>query len=341
MLGRTTITSTFVEKLVAYGATRGLPRGEMLAAAGLPADVAFGAEKRVSIGCTMSLWEFLMRRLDDPAVPIHIARTCRIDDYHAYGFAVMTSGNIREALQRTVKYSKVFTSSGAWHIEERGELASATWRRDLPLTLGHRVANENTLAEFVQSFRQVTRSDFCPMRVCFRHPAPSSIEEHLEYFGAPLAFNGASDSLFFPRHWLDAELTGTDPALAAFFERYLDQRLGDDEPPPGWTARVREAVLRDPASGPPSADQIARRLGLGKRTLRRYLEAEGTNYRGIVSAARQEFAERLLHQPGMSVADIAFMLGYSDAGAFSRAFSRWAGVSPRDYRLGISGKRGP
>ncbi len=336
MTSRAFIVSTFVEKLIAYGTSRGLSSEEMLKAANLPLDSVFHAERRVPITCTMALWEMLVRELDDPGVPIKVARTCNFGDYHAYGFALMTSRTMHDVLRRTVRYSKVFTNSGVWHIEMRGEQASATWRRELPLVLGHRVANENALAEFAHSFRELTRAEFRPTRVCFRHPAPPSILEHQLFFDAPLVFEAASDTVFFPRRLLDVSLMYNSHALEKFFEQYLEQQLDQASPDMGLTARVREAVLHELSSGPPSADQIAAQLSMSKRSMRRLLAAEGTSYRSIVSSLRQEYAEKLLLQPEMSVSEIAFMLGYTDAGAFSRAFRRGVGVSPREYRTSQS-----
>jgi AraC-like DNA-binding protein len=326
------ILSTFVEKLLKFGKINGLNSSEMRKAAGLPKDVVFDPEKWLPIECSMNLWAFLMRSLKDPGVPVRVAQSFRIEDYHAFGFAVMTSRNVGEALDRAVRYSGFFSNSGVWEIKTGGKIATVAWRRDLPSSLGLRVANENTLAEFVNSLRQVTGGDFRPERVVFMHSCPVSLEAHEAHFQAPLIFDGTANMLTFSREWLDVPLKQPNPELAAFLEQYLYGRLEDLNPTSSWSEKVRKMLLEELPTGVFTAVSVARRLALSERSLRRYLSAEGTTYRDIVSSVRLEHAEYLLTDTYMPISEIAFILGYSDVAAFSRAFRRRMGDSPRDFR---------
>jgi AraC-like DNA-binding protein len=98
------------------------------------------------------------------------------------------------------------------------------------------------------------------------------------------------------------------------------------------SARVQDAIARELPSGPPTMVQIAKRLGVSERTLRRALEEESTSFRVMVEGVRRGRAEQLLAQRRTSIGEIAFLLGFSDASAFSRAFRRWSGKTPKEFR---------
>ncbi|MBW2264204.1 MAG: AraC family transcriptional regulator [Deltaproteobacteria bacterium] len=332
MTARPTIASSFVEKLMAYGSAHGLVPSEMRAVAGLAPGAVLSPERSVGIASSMSLWEHLMRHLRDEAIPIRVAEQCTLNDYHVLGFAVMSSQTVREAVQRAVRYSGIFTTSGEWRLDEHGDLATVTWTRDMPLTLGHRVANENTLAEFVHGYRQITNDPIVPHHVGLTHPAPSVTRAHEEFFGTRVQFGAAANSLSLERGRLDAPLAGGNPSLASFFDRYVSEVLRTSEEARGTVARVRSAIREELASGRPTSGMVAGRLAIGERSLRRRLQAEGTSFRDLVMEVSHEQAERLLRDTSMSLSQIAFLLGYSDATAFSRAYRRKTGISPREFR---------
>jgi AraC-like DNA-binding protein len=96
--------------------------------------------------------------------------------------------------------------------------------------------------------------------------------------------------------------------------------------------RTHHALLRALASGEPSAAAIAQELGMSERTLRRRLEDEATSFREVVEMVRRHRAEQLLQEGRATITEIAFLLGFSDPSAFSRAFRRWHQVGPREYR---------
>ncbi len=332
MKARLVILSTFVEKLLAFGESQGLDAQKMKSAARLNAHTDFTAESWISIDNSMKLWEYLVRQLDDPGVPIHVAKTSTMEDYQALGLFASVCRDLSEVMNRFRRHTNFYTNSGSWDVRNDGAETTLIWRRDLPLDIGHRVANENGLAEVVNTARQLAGPSFNPTRVTFRHRAPRSIEAHQAYFNALILFDSVIDSISFSSEWLSVPMSQSNPAVVAFLDKYLGEIITHLEDPSCWSNRVREMILKELPSGVFSAAVIAKKLALSERSLRRYLSAEGATFRALLANVRHERAEYLLQETSIPISEIAFMLGYSDITSFSRAFRRQAGLSPREVR---------
>ncbi len=324
--------STQITAQLRFGARRGLDRGDMLAAGGLPADYMPGVEDRIPHHQTMALWEYILRQLRDPGAPIHFAESSAPGDYAALGFAVMASRTVREGMVRSVRYLRAVVQLGHFQLLETPSLVVVDWTRDLPLTLGVRSGNEAIIAQFVQFCRMASGMEVIPRMVTFRHAAPRSIAVHEAFFGCRVIFGADRNSLHFDPTFLDAPLPGADDALVEFLDRYLKKRAADPGAPRSLKDRVRAALLSGLTDGVPTSEQVARGLGMSDRSLRRHLRREGASYRELVQSVRLQFAQALLHDSNSSIAEVAFLAGYSDAGAFSRAFRRDMGRSPREFR---------
>ena len=334
-----TLPAIFVTTLLREAVRLGGARAEILREAGLEeADVA-QPEAALPIERLFAAWAAAMRQLRDDGLPIVVARTFALEHYPILGFAAMTAPTMREAIARVVRFSRIVTTSGLWSIEESGELARLRWTREGPRTLGHRVANESVLAEMLHGVRQTLGREIAALAVSLRHPAPSNVRAHKAHFGGRLLWEQRFDELVLPRSLLDATPQHANPALAAHFERQALAALqvmeaGAEDPIVERTRRLAGEAL---IGGEPSAVQVARRLGMSERTLRRALADERTSFREIVEAVRRERARVLLDDPGRSIAEVALSLGFSELSAFSRAYKRWTGQAPSRGRNALGG----
>ncbi len=326
------IAATSVGKLVDFGVRRGLCRAELLAAARLPETAVFEPESDMPIGCSMALWSHLARRLRDSGVPIAVAAESTMADFHAVGLAVRASRNARIGIGRIVRYAYLLSGSGCWQMAENETLVAVTWSRKLPPILCTRVANENVVAEFVRLWRIASGIWNRPNLVTFRHPAPPDTSAHQAFFGCPVVFGAAVDSIAFSPELLDQPMARPDAALAAFFDDYLGSRSSSHPQVGCLRDQVRKVIHQALPEDVPTIAEIASNLAMSERTLRRSLDRQGTSFRELVGTVRMELSRALLVDPTRSVSEIALLLGYAEAGAFSRAFRRGLGVTPCEYR---------
>ena len=335
-----TITVILAAKLVGSAAQRGLDPAPYFGRLGLRSPAEATLERRIPIETYYELWALVTRALREPSLPVALAQSVRIEDFGVFGFALMTAGSGREALARTARYVRLITDSGHWELVEGKRSARLRWCREGERTLGHRLANESAIAELVHGMRQVLGAQFSPARVTFRHRGAFDLARHRAFFACPIVFGADEDGFEFERAILDAVPPAANPALGHYLAEQVESLLGRVPTDDDLVARARQAVAAALASGPPASGRIAKNLGLSDRGFRRRLEEKGTSFRALVADVRKSRADDLLRNSRVTVGEVAFLLGFAGVDSFSRAFKRWSGASPSDFRADGASRSG-
>lgn len=221
-------------------------------------------------------------------------------------------------------------------LEEHGATAALV----LNLGEGRLPANayftESLVASMVKFGRRLLhgRADYERLRL--RYPAPAYAREYARYFRFPVLFSQGRNALEFPRELLDRPLDGGYPALHQQAEFRVGQRLARMARPTGLVAAIEEACARQPQLLGQGIGPVAGKLGLGPRTLQRRLQGEGHRFADVLARVRYRLAIRYLEQPGADVESVSEKLGFSDRRSFTRAFSRWSGVTPSAFLRRVS-----
>ncbi len=171
-----------------------------------------------------------------------------------------------------------------------------------------------------------------PFELCFRYPAPAHAQRYHDYFAAPVFFDAPEHMLRFPREMLDGGLEGAFPALHRQAEYRVEQRLARSAPKPGLVAAIEQAFATRPALLGQGVERVAEALGLQVRTLQRRLREEDQRYADVQDRARFSLATRWLNDGDLDIETISERLGFSDRRSFTRAFTRWSGLSPSAFR---------
>ena len=173
----------------------------------------------------------------------------------------------------------------------------------------------------------------------FAHRAPRDAREHERFFGAPLRFATGENALVLPVALSTCPVVAPDPSLLSLLDRYAADRLGEPRAAT-FADRARAALSEELQAGNVTAHGLAARLKVSVRTLHRTLAAEGTSYRRLLDQLRLDTAERHLLDDRVSVAEVAFLVGFSELSAFHRAFKRWTGSTPSAFRAEARLRRG-
>ena len=208
----------------------------------------------------------------------------------------------------------------------------------LPRPMG-RQWSEFLMAVIVRILRELTGRDIRPVRVAFAHARNSDLREFDRFFGCPVEFGRvvdervASDLLEFSNAAVGAPLLTADPKLFKALEPFCDvaakeRRTASDT----LRAAVEKEVEKLLPHGKAQGQRVARALGMSARTLSRRLDVEETTYGDVVDELRRSLALQYLKDPGMSLSQIAWLLGYEGSTSFNHAFKRWTGHSPSVVR---------
>jgi AraC-like DNA-binding protein len=289
------------------------------------------AEARIPHLAALALWDGAARQSGDDAFGIHVAEDIRSGAFDVLDYAIRASATLGRGLDCLVRYHRLLHDAAVVLLRVEGD---AAWlEHGLPPEappLPRHVA-EYIVAGWLVVARQATGIDLAPVEVSFRHPSPPDLTEHHRLFRAPVRFARGRNGLKLPRTLLDAPHVRSDAGLHAVLEQYVRELLGRLPATTGLGQRVRHVIAADLSAGV-DADAVARKLHMSRRTLHRGLVGEGTTFKKVVDELRRELATRYLTERDMAIAEIAFLLGFSEASAFHRAFKRWCGSTPADYR---------
>ena len=325
------ITARAIQPVVAGLAALGHPASAILREAGLTHNALEDVDARFPRAAMRRLWESALAETDDDCLGIHVAEAAPVDAFEVHAYAVLASPTLREGYRRVCRYQRLVHEVNHLDFDETAE--EAVLRHALP---GGRPAARHP-AEFlattwVRFGRMVAGDDWSPICVDFAHVPPADVTEHARVFRAPVQFAAARTAIHVAHDALDAPNPRADEALSRLFGRYADSLLARVPRHATLSDRVRALLLEHLRAEAPTAARVARRLSLSIRSLHRGLQEEGTTFRGLSDQVRLEQATALLPDPRRSIADVAFLLGYTELSSFYRAFRRWTGRTPAEFR---------
>jgi len=325
------ITSLFVRKVVA-AAEADADRKTLLRTVGLTMDET-DVKTMVADTSYYALLEQIAVVLDDATgFPLRVGASMRCDDYGAFGLAWKTAPSLRGSMERAARYARLLTSVAGYEVRDHAKGAYFLLLRNGPRSLGMRLSNEASLASALSIMREVSPDPVVPLEVHCRHAAPASVADHQAFFGCPMIFGSDYDGLLMSEETLMRANRLGDPAIAQFLKPHLDTELAAVSSQTSFQQTLLRRISDRLSDGPPRAADVAREMGVSERTLHRRLVADGASYQGLLEQAQRRLAEGLLVQSDHSIAEIAFLTGYSEQSAFTRAFKRWVDQTPAVFR---------
>jgi AraC-like DNA-binding protein len=300
---------------------------------GLAQETLADVEARVSVRVTARAWELAAERSGDPDFGLHLVQRVPAGTFDLVEYAMRSSATYGVALEQMARYYRLLEDAAEIVVERDGARAQVVHRLVDPRWTAPRHGVEAAVASWVLRARRLVGDAFTLRAVWFRHAAPADTSAHERLFRAPLRFGAADSGIAFDRRWLDVPQPTADAGLRAILDRQADALLARVPAASGLVERARRAVVQALPDGQLGVAAIARRLGTSGRSLQRGLAAEDTSFQDLLAMVRRHLAIGYLENGQMTVAEIAFALGFSEASAFQRAFRRWTGKTPQAYRL--------
>jgi len=266
-------------------------------------------------------------------LPLRTGAAMRSDDYGAFRLAWKSATTLRGSYHRAERYAQVLTTVATYEVEATNDGAYIHLHRAGERHLGMRLSNEATIASVLTISQEVSTAAIHPLAVYFKHAAPASIADHETFFGCPVHFDSDRDALLISNESLQAPNKLGDASISKFFQSHLESEVAKLEEETSLDRQIRRHVTQCLSEGMPMLSEVARHFGMSGRTLQRQLAELGYSYQTLVDESRRQLAENLLRETDFSLVEVAFMTGFSEQSAFARAFKRWAGQTPRNFRI--------
>lgn len=327
------ITSLYVFKVIGQ-ASPGVETRDLVEGLGLDPDGPIDPARMVPSPDYYRFFAALSERDPDGLrLPLRIGAAMRSDEYGAFGLAWKSAPDLRGSYLRSERYGRVLGSAETYFLEPCEDGVFYTLDKAGDGSLGMQLSNEASMSAVATISQEVSTAPFQPLSIFFKHAARGDLAVYEDHFGCPVRFESGRDAILLSEDMLDVPNKLGDETIAKFFDRHLETELAALEDDAGLDQRVRIAVSRALSQGIPALSDIASELGLSGRTLQRRLSDKGHSYQSLVDLARRDLAQQLLRDTGYSLAEVAFLTGFAEQSGFTRAFKRWAGQTPRSYRI--------
>lgn len=326
-----TVQAQSVAKVLAMAVNLGLNQEELLETVGIDRTVLDEPDARIPNARLIELYEEVACRSGDPDFGLHMSEAADLGMFDVFGYTVLNSPNLGEAFRRTMRFYQLWTNGGRLQLETTTREVRFRYAVD-PSQPPGRHECEFTLAFPVVYANRLTGRNCSPRLVRFQHAKPRQTTEHTRIFKAPVRFNQSWNELVFAPEVLNYPLPAADPHLGSLLVRLAEEQLTKLAPPTTLVEQVEQLIAQALRGGDPSLPVVARQLGLSPRTLQRKLREANTSHQSILDDLRSTFARQYLRNPEFAVCEVAYLLGFSDASVFNRAFRRWTGLSPQEFR---------
>ncbi|MFD7782322.1 AraC family transcriptional regulator ligand-binding domain-containing protein [Streptomyces nojiriensis] len=263
----------------------------------------------------------------------------RFSNLGPISLVVREEPDVRSALGLLIRHQHMYNEVLDTRLSEGDGLATLKVDLRLGESMDTRQATELAIAAYHRILRDFLHTRWQPLSVWFRHPAPADVSTHRRTFGPIAEFDREFDGIVFYAGDLDAPNAMADPLLREYAHQYFEAITV----PRDTTAadRVRELIEVLLPTGRCSIEQVARSLGVDRRTVHRHLASSGETFSSLLGATRQHLAEQFVANPRRSLTEISDLLGFSSLSGFSRWFHEQFGCSPRAWRSARSRHRLP
>jgi len=316
--GGPTVTVRFTQAILQTAERLGLT---------LPPDLvaSLHGRERVSLDLHDRLWQAVCEASDDPMIGLELGLGVQVGHLDAAGMLLITCETFGEAVDSLLDYYPIVGEGGAFDLTRDGDCHAVAYEPRYAACRAQRV--EAVLATLVNLSRWSTGDAFAVESVRFAHAPPASPDRYRERLGAPVEFAADANALVFPSECMRLPLIQANPALCRQLHVLADEMLAELGNR-SLSAQVQRLLRDRPRSG---KERVAEALGMSGRHLVRRLADEGASFKVLRARQLQELAKQGLRDE-RRVADIGESLGFSDESAFIKAFKRWTGVTPAQFR---------
>jgi AraC-like DNA-binding protein len=310
----------------------GLDTGQILRAAKLDPVTLQDPDARIPLEQVDALWRKAYELSNDPDLALHAIEVLPFGAYRVIDFLASSAPTIGAALAKVSDYFPIINAVVRlpYAVGDR-YVTFGIQAPSRPSTIT-RPYVEYTLAAVFLRTRIATNQLYPLVRVEFSQPRPANVSEHERIFDCPVRFGADACRLVIAREVWDTPRTGSDPALFSVLETHARMLLEQVPSPDDIVGRVRKQIEAELRGGDPSLESIARHLAMSPRTLQRRLREHDVLFNDVLDELRFRAAKTYLAQRDVAGTEVAYLLGFAEQSSLNRAFKRWSGQTPTEYR---------
>ena len=326
------IRSAVLSNYVEVARSVGLDPRRMISEFRIPPAALNDSEVKISASAVGRLLEESAARSGKLDFGLRLADKRTVAYLGALALLVREQPSIRKALDVMAAYMFLHGETLQLNMTEQDGEVKLTLAFEVDRPVPIRQGVELGIGFLHRSLQKLFREHWRPQMVCFTHAGPTKKDAYRKFFSAQVVFNQDFNGIVCRSHDLDADVPAADAKMAAYVQQYLDTIAARRNTT--MTANVRECIYTMLPSGLCSADKVAARLGVDRRTVHRHLAREGQTFSSVMDSVRAELVTRYIENRNRPLASVSELLGFSALSAFSRWFKNQFGCNVTDWRAG-------
>ncbi len=328
------IGSSSVLALISLLDDYGFDQDTVSTLSGVDLSVLGQEDGRLPLDQYQALWKTALKITNNPALGLELGQIFDASKVGLVGHIIFNSSNLGEGLKEYVRLFSIVNEAISLNFETDEQYA---YLRFIHLNPEYYCIPDMERSMVLSLYRgkALFDSDIKWEAVHFQHPQPDYIEQYQRVFNCPLYFNQSHCQIVFQRKYLELAPKQRNPYLGSAALQYANNLLKKLFRR-SYSDKVKGLIAQAIGKGVADVDHIAEQLNTSRQTLYRKLKAEGVSFQGLLEEVRFTTAKEQLKGSDRSLSEIAFSLGFSDLSAFSRAFKRWSGVTPKEFREGLT-----
>ncbi|MCP8463205.1 AraC family transcriptional regulator [Pseudomonas sp. ZM23] len=321
----------YAQALLDLAEELGVPRARLFDLARVRPEVLQSPNGRLSFIDFNLLAGAALANCGEPAFGLLLGQRLNVSTHGILGYAVLSSANLERAIGFALKYYRVLGLAYDLEMIEDGGVSSLRASESIPLGPMGRFAAEGLMTSLYTIARFLVGEPLQGVSVGFGHPAPPYAERYTEVFGCTVLFDQPYHFIALPSEYLARPMALANPATVQMCEQQCEALLATLDVQEGLLTRIRRLLLARPGEFP-DLETVAGELHTSGRSLRRHLSKLGTTYQEVLDDVRKRLALQYLTTTHLPLYEIALLLGFNDPSNFRRAFRKWTGKLPTDYR---------
>jgi len=334
-----TVAAGYVRSFLKLAEVNGAAPDALLAETGIAAEALAAPDTRIPFEQFKALMRAGKAACNEPALALHFGASAPFNEVSIVGLIAYSAPTMGAAFEQTNRYARLVVEVDGHETANRFAIV----RRDDGVWIEDRRRNPNDFPELTESTWVrfiIDRARAFPKRppyvleVNVTHPRPTHADAYKDFFDMPVVFGADWNALRIRESWLEESTGQADRYVFGVFSTHADGLLHSLLGSKTIRGRIESSLIPVLHTGGVSMAAIARRLGFSRSTLHRRLREEGESYEGVLDDLRRRMALDYLGRGKVSVNETAYLTGFSDPSAFSRAFRRWTGTTPGKFRAG-------
>jgi AraC-like DNA-binding protein len=290
-------------------------------------------DARIPLDTYLLIQDEAARFINDPYFGLHMGEFAEAGSWSILGYVMMNCQTLGEAFEKSGRYSRIIGNL----IEARAEM-NINKIKAIFFTPPHapemtRHCFDATFSSSVRMMRSLTGVHLNPREVTFIYPEPASKAEYERIFCCPVRFGQKENTITLDFATITTPIKMANPDLLEHFEKYAQDFLAEIERTEEYSRAVTKIILSRLDDEALSIEKVAKEMAVSVRTLQNRLDAEGVIFSDLLKDIRQRLAQKYLRE-NYSVEQITYLLGFSEPSVFRKAFKKWSGVTPREFREG-------